>query len=533
MPTTVPVAVPLAPPTAAPAAAPAAVPGEVSTAARSRVPAQAVPERIPENVEESLRKHAVPLTCEDIRATACSGGLGACLDALLEQIGDRRWVLLGEATHGTHEFYGLRAALTRRLIEDRGFRVVAVEGEWQACFRVNRFLRTGRAGGDFGGTFPSEDSSLAQALQGFSEFPKWMWRNKETVDLLEWIASFNRSTGEAVRWYGLDLQGSLRAPAESVVRYAEMLDATFAEELRRELRPFLEHESPSELGRRLAMRERDGRLRVMAQHPVQDLPTPGEGDIDPVHLQQTLERLLAAMQVRNRDDFAFMCPVEEALSAEQCLDVLLSGQEYYRKQYTDSEVTWNLRDQHMAATVVRLAEHLEVHSTAQPGAQPPGIVIWAHDSHIGDARASDRGKTAGQWNLGHMIRETFGAYNTFLLGFTTHDGEVLAATEWGGPARTLQLRPPFGNSWESALHSRTLELQQETDSSTQAATAGLLWPCGETKCACNDTTLWHRLVGVVYKPESELRSHGSAVELSDMYDAVVHVDTTTPVAPMY
>eukprot|EP00811_Abedinium_folium_P033180 NODE_6163_length_1699_cov_5.312977.p1 GENE.NODE_6163_length_1699_cov_5.312977~~NODE_6163_length_1699_cov_5.312977.p1 ORF type:complete len:345 (-),score=78.08 NODE_6163_length_1699_cov_5.312977:236-1270(-) len=269
----------------------------------------------------------------------------------------------------------------------------------------------------------------------------------------------------------------------------------------------------------------------------------GASAVDPAQLEFTLERLLATMQRRNRDDFAFMSPVEEALSAEQCLDVLLSGQEYYRKQYSDAGITWNLRDQHMVSTVMRLAEHLEIHSTSPPGAPPPGIVIWAHNSHIGDARATDHGKSAGQWNLGHMVRETFGAEQTFLLGFSTHDGEVYAAHEWGQPGRKVPLRPAMGGSWEDALQQESARLRDAVTvvsatgaapKSAAATVEGVLWPCGAPgqPQELREASLLHRLVGVVYKPNSERESHCSATELCDMYDAVLHIGSTTAVEPI-
>jgi len=374
------------------------------------------------------------------------------------------------------------------------------------------------------GTFPSPDGSLSEALQGFDEFPEWMWRNTETRALLEWIADFNHGADEAVRWYGLDLQGSLRAPAEEVVRYAEGLDPEFAAELRQGLAPFLECECPRDLGRRLATRELGERMQAEGKAP----PEGWRSCIHPQQLQATLERLLATLQRRNRDDFAFLAPVEEALNSEQSLDVLLSGQEYQRKRFSDEGITWNLRDQFMVSTVMRLVEHLSVYSSSPPDEAGPGIVIWAHNSHIGDARASDRGRAVAHWNLGHMIRETFGGYSTFHLGFTTHGGELHAAPDWSKPGQTFTLRPPLKNSWEEALHQQTLRSREERP---DADIAGLLWQCGETRCACPGATLLHRLVGVVYRPESERESHYTIAELSEMYDAVVHVDTTRPLTP--
>jgi len=294
------------------------------------------------------------------------------------------------------------------------------------------------------------------------------------------------------------------------------LDPTFAQKLRHGLAPFFAHSSSSLLGKALAEEEnrsRSGRGGA---------PTGQE-------LERTLEALLSEMQRRNRDDFAFLCPVEEALSAEQCLDVLLSGQEYYRKQYTDGGVTWNLRDQHMVSTIMRLAEHLDVHSTQPPGSPPPGVVIWAHNSHIGDARASDRGKVAGHWNLGHMVRETFGADQTFLLGFTTYDGAVHAAAEWGQDGSRHELKPAQSDSWEGALHEQTLRLRA-TSGIPSESVAGISWCCGAPSSSiAASETLPHRLVGVVYKPEAERESHCSLVEIGAMYDAVLHVETTTPV----
>lgn len=483
-----------------------------------------------QRLAEAVAASAVPLRASELRAGGQSGGAACggsadCLDALMEEIGSKRWVLLGEATHGTHEFYALRAALTRRLILEKGFTVVAVEGEWTSCFHVNRFLRKGRADDQNPGTFPSPHVSLNEVLQSFSEFPSWMWRNKETLELLKWLADFNASTpGEPVRWYGLDVQGSLRTPAEEVVKYADMLDPAFAQELRENLEPFLVCKSSAELGWRLAVREAGEQL-LAAGRGDEAAPHPGK-------LQSTLERLLAEMQRRNRDEFAFLCPVEEALAAEQCLDVLLSGQEYYRKQYSDSGVTWNLRDQHMTSTVMRLVEHLEVYSEGPQGGAPPGIVIWAHNSHIGDARATDRGKRAGHWNLGHMVRETFGPDVTFLLGFTTHEGEVHAAPDWSWPARNYLLQAAQRGSWEAEFHDATALLQEQQDSQDEGdPVVGFLWPCGRV-AAFHGVALPHRFIGVIYRPEHEQQSHISLAEISEMYDAVLHVDITTALAPL-
>ena len=457
-------------------------------------------------VAQALRSSATPITDEEVRRLGAGGEAEAvaaspCLDAVMEHIGSRRWVLMGEATHGSHEFYALKAALTRRLVSERGFRVIAVEGAWHECFRVNRFLRSSRMD-DNPGTFPSEDETLEQAMGGFVDFPGWVWRNEEMRRLLEWISAFNASVEEPVRFYGLDLQGSLQSAAEDVVGYADRLDPDFAAELRAELRTFLTSASSLELGLSLAQGELQPGLE-------------GAGT-DRVRLQRRLEHLLATMQRRNRDDFAFLCPVEEALSAEQNLDVLLSGQEYYAKHHTDGGVTWNLRDQHMVSTVMRLLEHLEVHSAAPPGAPPPGIVVWAHNSHIGDARATDRGRSGGQWNLGHMVRETFGTDVTYLLGLTTAGGEVYAAPEWGQPGQRSPLRPPAEGSWEAALREGTLALRDERQ---DGSVAGLFWPCGGDAAAARwpearATTKSHRLVGVVYRPEQERAVHMSEAELT-------------------
>jgi erythromycin esterase-like protein len=418
---------------------------------------------------------------ETIRAQAQRlTGDWADYDRLLDGIGDARIVLLGEATHGTHEFYRERAIITRRLIQEKQFAAVAVEADWPDAYRVNRYVR-GTGG----------DDEAVDALEGFKRFPTWMWRNADVLDFIGWLRGRNdaRRAEQRAGFYGLDLY-SLRASIEAVLAYLAKVDPDAAARARR----------------RYACFDRfDGEMQTYAYATGSGLSPSCERDV----VEQLLElhRARAVYASRNGrvapDDFFF---------AEQNARLVRNAEEYYRTMLRGRAESWNLRDRHMAATLQDLLAFLE---RTTPGAR---IVVWAHNSHVGDARATSMGQE-GELNLGQLVRERFGS-DAVLVGFTTSRGTVTAASEWDGPAQRKEVRAPLAGSFERLFHEIgiprfMLPLRSEP------ALADLL----------NSPRL-ERAIGVLYLPATERASHYFHAHMGSQFDYVLHFDETRAVEPL-
>ncbi|MFZ5475529.1 MAG: erythromycin esterase family protein [Myxococcota bacterium] len=385
-------------------------------------------------------------------------------DDLLDRIGDDvRVVLLGEGTHGTHEFYRERARLTRRLVAERGFDAVAIEGDWPDTWRVNRYV----AG-------MSEDRSAREALSGFERFPAWMWRNLDVVAFVDWLHASNRRERRGAGIFGLDLY-SFHRSADAVVRWLRTFDPAAAKLAAARYRCFRLAEEPQHYGWAAA--------RGMA-----------EGCDVAVR-----EQLADVLAVREGDPAGRFDAVQNAR-------VVVAAEAYYRAMYGRRTSSWNLRDTFMADTLDGLLAHL-----AQRFGRPSRVVVWAHNSHVGDARASEMG-SGGEISLGQLARERWGA-QAFLVGFTTFTGTVTAASEWGGEAERKRVLPGRADSWEGALHDAGLE------------SAWL-----DAKALAGERL--ERAIGVLYLPETERMSHYFTSRMADRFDVVIHVDHTTALQPL-
>jgi erythromycin esterase-like protein len=402
-------------------------------------------------------------------------------DALLELIGEARLVLLGEASHGTHEFYRERARITRRLIEERGFTAVAVEGDWPDADRVSRYVK---GAGD--------DGDAEEALRGFRRFPTWMWRNAEVLDFVGWLRTHNEQLTPAqksVGFYGLDLY-SMNSSMEAVVAYLEEVDPDAASR---------------------------ARLRYECLHPFsQDSSGYGQavllGVSEPCR-KRVLEQLVELR--RNAGDYLRedgLIAEDRYFLAEQNATVVANAEEYYRTMFGSPAPSWNLRDRHMADTVDQLQVHLARHGDAGK------IVVWEHNSHVGDARSTEMAQR-GELNLGQLMRERH-AHNAVLVGFTTYSGTVTAASEWGGEAERKRVRPALPDSYEALLHDAGIP-------------AFLLCPLGISASgrALREPRL-QRAIGVIYRPEIERQSHWFGACASQQFDALVHIDVTRAVEPL-
>ncbi|HVH26121.1 MAG TPA: erythromycin esterase family protein [Vicinamibacterales bacterium] len=418
---------------------------------------------------EAVRRHAITLT-----------GAPSQYDALIEGVGDARIVLLGEATHGTHEFYRERAFITRRLILEKGFRAVAVEADWPDAYRINRYVRG--AGGD---------GDSVEALGDFGRFPTWMWRNADVLDFVGWLRSHNDEKPPVDRagFYGLDLY-SLRASMQAVLAYLDKVDPDSARRARS----------------RYACFDRFG-------DEMQEYGYAAGHGLEPSCEREVVTELLELH--RRRADYANRdgrVAADDYFFAEQNARLVRNAEEYYRTMFRGRAESWNLRDRHMTDTLVELLRFLD---RTQPGAK---VVVWAHNSHLGDARATEMGQS-GELNVGQLVRERFGS-ESVLVGFTTSTGTVTAATEWDGPAHRRHVRPPLTGSYERLFHDVGIPRFLLPLRNEPALASALGRPRLE------------RAIGVIYVPETERRSHYFHARLPEQFDFVMHFDQTRAVEPL-
>jgi erythromycin esterase-like protein len=404
-----------------------------------------------------------------------AAGLGPLVDA----IGGARLVLIGEATHGTHEFYRTRAELTKVLIAERGFNLVAVEADWPDAYRVNRWVRGA-----------SEESGPEAALDDFTRFPRWMWRNTDVVDFIRWLREYNttRPAGERTGFYGLDLY-SLHRSIDAVLGYLRKVDPDAAERARSRYGCFeMFGDDPQAYGYASSL----GLSR----------------DCEDEVTSQLLELRRQALDYASRDG---RIAADEYFFAEQNARLVANAETYYRAMFGGRSESWNVRDQHMMETLDALLDHVARTNGSSRA------VVWAHNSHLGDARATQMG-AAGELNLGQLVRERHGD-RAWLVGFTTHTGTVTAARNWGDPAERRQVRPSAAGSYERLFHDTNLErflvfLREGPARET-------LW-----------TERLERAIGVIYRPESERASHYFRARLPSQFDAVLHIDRTSALEPL-
>jgi erythromycin esterase-like protein/predicted phosphoribosyltransferase len=433
---------------------------------------ESYPELGEDEVRELLARGHRPPPEPDYPIRTLTGASGD-YDPLIERAAGMQFVLLGEASHGTHEFYRERAEITRRLIAEAGFTAVAVEADWPDAYRVNRFVR-----GD------GDDASPRDALDDFQRFPAWMWRNTDVERFVGWLREHNDGLGTdagKVGFYGLDLYSLHRSMSE-VIAYLEGVDPEAADRARERYSCF-DHFGPDP--------------QVYAYEA-------GMAGAEPCE-QQAIEQL-RELQERLADRAgAVGVDADRQFCAEQNARLVANAETYYRAAFRGGAASWNLRDRHMAETLYALAEHL------QAGGEPVKVVVWAHNSHLGDARATEMGDR-GELNLGQLVRERSGE-RALLVGQTTYRGTVTATTDWGGPAERKSVRRSLTGSWEEEFHRRgTDRFLLET-----AGIAG---------------RRLERAIGVIYRPETERISHYFHARLAEQFDVVLHYDETSAVEPL-
>jgi erythromycin esterase-like protein/predicted phosphoribosyltransferase len=402
-------------------------------------------------------------------------------DPLIGRIGEARFALLGEASHGTHEFYCERAEITKRLIAEKNFAAVAVEADWPDAYRLNRYVRGA-----------SDDVDAVEALADFRRFPTWMWRNTVVAEFVEWLRAHNDALppgAEKVGFYGLDLY-SLHTSMKAVLRYLEKLDPEAAERARERYSCF--------------------------DHVGED--TQAYGLMTRLNLSKSCEEEVVAQLIelqRRAADLARRdgrLAEDELFYAEQNARLVKNAEAYYRSVFLEEVSSWNLRDRHMAETLDALVAHL-----SRKGSRAK-IAVWEHNSHLGDARATEMGQR-GELNVGQLVREKY-ADEAVLIGFTTHHGTVTAASDWGKSAERKRVRPALAGSYEALFHAaqrdRVLFILNDSDVMRQQLGAPRL----------------ERAIGVIYRPETERQSHYFQARLTEQFDAVLHFDETRAVKPL-
>jgi erythromycin esterase-like protein len=420
------------------------------------------------NLIDRIHHHAVPLV----------GGAGDYMP-LLDQIGDRSIVLLGEATHGTHEFYSARFEITKKLIEEKGFTAVALEADWPDCIGVNRYIHS-----------HGSESHLVESVSRFKRFPVWMWRNSDFLEMVEWLFVHNHkeSTPHQVSVYGMDLY-SLFGSLREVIVYLDRVDPQAANQARKLYSCFDHFErDPIQYGREIRL----GVTESCEEEAVQQL----------LELDRKAVEYLASDGLTSPDELFF---------AQWNAQVVKSAERYYRGLFTPTINTWNLRDTHMADTIDALLAYLRTQG------RPQKVVLWAHNSHVGDERASEMGRRR-QINIGQLLRERH-PDNTFSVGFTTYRGSVVAADEWDEPPQIKLVRPAIPESWEAVFHETGLDAfyLDVTDPDLRPA---LL------------SERLERAIGVIYSPQTERLSHYFHSRLADRFDAVIHFDHSREVEPI-
>ncbi|HEV2108140.1 MAG TPA: erythromycin esterase family protein [Thermomicrobiales bacterium] len=441
-------------------------------AGSSNAPKDGDPSRAP-SIPEAVHAALVPMSDRE-----------RGLDQVLELTGDARYVLIGEASHGTHEFYSWRADVTKRLIAERGFRAVAAEADWPDAARVNRFVLG-----------ESDDADAEAALDDFRRFPNWMWRNTVVREFVTWLRQHNdalSSDPSKAGFYGLDLY-SLNASIMAVIAYLDQVDPEAARRARARYGCF-DHFGDD--------------AQAYGYATSLGVAEPCEEEV----VNQLLELQRRATELARRDG---RVAEDQYFFAEQNARLAKNAEAYYRSMFRGRVSSWNLRDRHMAETLDHLVAHLD---RQQPGTK---VVVWAHNSHLGDARATQMGE-GGELNLGQLVRERVGA-EAVLIGFSTDHGTVTAASDWGQPAEQKRVRPGWEGSYEALFHEVA-----------EAGAADFLLPLSQDRALAEQLQgpCLQRAIGVIYRPETERFSHYFNARLPEQFDVLIHLDETRALEPL-
>lgn len=410
-------------------------------------------------LKEAIKKFALPYeTKED-------------LTPVLGAIGDAKIVLLGEASHGTSEFYTVRAELSKRLIEEKGFTLIAVEGDWPSTQHINKFIKGYKDG----------SVNVQDALKAFKRFPAWMWANEEIAKFITWLKKHNEQKEEKVGFYGIDVY-SLWESLDEVITYLsktdpEGTDLAFAKKAFACFEPFNRHPETYAISS----------INIT------------EACVDEV------SKLLTS--IRTHED-KYKDTEETDLNLKINAMVARNAEEYYRAMVRSDELSWNVRDEHM---VEAINEIMDYHG------KNAKIIIWEHNTHIGDASATDM-EAAGMVNVGQILRLQNRKENVFAIGFGTNRGTVIASSEWGLPYKEIDVPPAKEESWEDELH--------------KAGAFNKFFIFNEENRSLFNNWIGHRAIGVVYNPEFEAYGNYVPSKIGSRYDSFIYIDQTKALSPI-
>ncbi|MDN7243194.1 erythromycin esterase family protein [Planococcus sp. N028] len=410
-------------------------------------------------LEEAVKQYAQPFqSAQD-------------LTPLLDAIGDAKIVMLGEASHGTSEFYTVRAELSKRLIQEKGFSLIAVEGDWPSSQQVNRYIRG----------FSGSGQQPREVLQAFKRWPTWMWANEEIAEFTGWLKEYNENSEQQIGFYGIDVY-SLWESIEEVVHY-------------------LTHTNPAGGDLELAKKA------FSCFEPFNRQPE--KYAISSANFTQLcvdeVSKLLSSIRINEewyKDD------QESDLNLEINALVVKNAEDYYRAMVQSGEVSWNIRDEHMVEAINEVRDY---HGSDAK------IIIWEHNTHIGDARATGM-KREGMLNVGQVLREQNRPKDVFAIGFGTYSGTVIASGSWGEPHEKITVPPARLNSWEEVLH--------------RTSANDKFFIFNEENRSLFDDWIGHRAIGVVYNPEFEAYGNYVPSKISQRYDAFIFIDQTTALTPL-
>jgi erythromycin esterase len=394
------------------------------------------------------------------------------LDLLLQEIGNARVVLLGEASHGTSEYYTWRTAISKRLIQEKGFNFIAVEGDWPDCFEVNNYIKG----------LSNQEATAPEVLQTFNRWPTWMWGNWEVAALINWLKEYNtgKTDGEQAGFFGLDVY-SLWDSLQEILSYLEKQGGPAAAAAKKAFRCFEPYsEDPQEYARAVAFVSQDCEDEV----------------VNMLHALRT--KAISAGTSR-----------EAEFDAEQNALVAVNAERYYRAMIRGGGSSWNVRDRHMMETLTRL---LDLHGPDSKA------IIWEHNTHVGDARYTDMARS-GMVNVGQLAREQYGEDNVYIVGFGSYKGSVIAADEWGDPMEKMEVPAAPSGTWENMLH--------EVSANNKLIFSKDLQNIKELK-----GQIGHRAIGVVYHPRMERFGNYVPTIIPKRYDAFAYIDTTKALHPL-
>jgi erythromycin esterase-like protein len=424
------------------------------------------------------------------------------IDFLLDRIGEAEYVLLGEASHGTSEFYQWRSEISKRLIKEKGFSFIAVEGDWPDCYKVNKYVK------GISDTYKTAN----ELLRSFNRWPTWMWANTEMIELVEWLKDYNKTDrdeeNQKVGFYGLDLY-SLWESMEEIIQYLKKVDPLLLQDAIKAYNCFEPYN-----------KEVEAYARATAF-----VPKNCEKEVIEMLVALRNKQTLYSKNHENREDY---------FNAEQNAITVKDAENYYRTMIRGDVNSWNLRDTHMMNTL----EKLTAFHNNESSKKRTKAIVWAHNTHIGDARFTDM-SPSGMINIGQLVRERKGIQNTVLIGFSTYEGTVIAAREWGARMEIMNVPQAIEDSWDHILHDLTEEPANKKRNKTIVFERNFyinrLLERTQNNLIYDENyeTRGQRAIGVVYNPQYEKYSNYVPTILSLRYDVLLFIDITNALYPLH